>query len=218
MSDDLKKELLNNKCFNVCLQMFLDRGYILFKDYVQKPEEFNFKSSRDDIYATDGKILYRAIFCGLENLSTEEYNILVDETSRLKNYHSGGNKDFENITSFHILYFYYPSKFDFHKKTSIESKTYSNMTLFNMYKWCINPIKHEEQPNFRLIRSNTPEYKDLFSRNKYDKSLLPKICSDDPVTIYYDAKVEDLFEIKRIGEPLTYRIVSLKQINLYKNK
>ena len=134
------------------------------------------------------------------------------------NHYSGENKDFENIKSFHILYFYYPSKFDFHKKTSIESKTYSNMTLFNMYKWCINPIKHEEQPNFRLIRCNTVEYKDLFSRNKYDKSLLPKICSDDPVTIYYDAKVEDLFEIKRIGEPLTYRIVSLKQINLYKNK
>ena len=113
------------------------------------------------------------------------------------------------------MYFYTPENFDFHKKPTIEQKNNPEFTPYNMGMWCINPILHHMQPTFKLYKQNTEEYKNIISKLD-NKSMLAKMCYDDRIAKYYNAKPNDLFKIIRQDQTLSYRLVSPKAINLIK--
>lgn len=79
-----------------------------------------------------------------------------------------------------------------------------------------NPLKHNLQPKIRLITSEVEkeELRLKLIRASYDKNqtlyeLLPLIYTTDPITIWYDAQVGDVFYFVRTIGGITpyYRIV-----------
>lgn len=208
MTDNIDLTTLRQfNCYNVCIEMLKDRGIdtqkydiIDIKTFLDNKDEYLSMSIMNN-----GKYIMVLFNKSCKKPTNEELSVIIGKNSNIGE----------------ILYFYIPSNFEYEKKQLIEQKLISDtikITPYNMGVWCVNPTKHVLQPKYILHKKNSiGKYQEIIKQ--YEKSSLPKFCIDDPIVKYYAAMPDDIFEIRRIGqETLSYRIVSNKQINLFKNK
>lgn len=88
--------------------------------------------------------------------------------------------------------------------------------IFYIKTLAIDILNHIYQPKFRLIRSGCSEYIAL-QKIAHNFQSLPKMCIDDSISKYFNAKIGDIFEIERTsytGMAKLYRIVVDTSINL----
>ncbi len=82
------------------------------------------------------------------------------------------------------------------KEINIEFFLYKNL-IFNI-------TKHILQPKFRIMEIDEINF--ILKSLNCSLSNLPKISVNDPISRYYNAKIKDVFEIKRKDE-IYYRLV-----------
>ena len=162
------------------------------------------------------------------DLTTKDFGAFKNDISSMKD-HPIEDKNEDITLRVHYILFYLSDsqsilKLNPFEKTYHHDKgLYPRVELFNINYTQFNYMYHEIQPKFTLIRANNNnidrelnEKYDKIFKDYYDKSKLSKICIDDPVTKYYNAEHDDIFEIRRT-DSLFYRIVnSNKRINAYK--
>lgn len=97
-------------------------------------------------------------------------------------------------------------------KNEISEKYNIDIEIFLINNLPINVSKHELQPEFILLNQN--EKNDLLE--KYNKENLPQIKIYDPMNMYYNGKIGDVYKIIRnsmvgrnrtSGQGIYYRIV-----------
>ncbi len=107
---------------------------------------------------------------------------------------------YHNINE-HIKYF---TKFYSNRTDEKLNKQLNIIEYHNINKFYIDIISHYMMPNIKLIQNNT-EKEDIYKR--YGRKSLMKILVNDPVTIYFNAKIGDIFYFERNDNSIAYREV-----------
>jgi len=92
------------------------------------------------------------------------------------------------------------------------SQTHKNIQIFNDKSFLYDPTEHYLNPKFQLL---SEEEKNTFLKdNNLTVKHLPGIKKHDPISMYYGAKVDDVFKIYRkslfyyvVNDSIAYRIV-----------
>lgn len=168
----------------------------------------------DDINETGTKAAYRDFYNKFFEKIPDEYKEKLGEIG-LKKIEAGEDID-RLVKMVHFIAVY--------NVTKAEGKLYSfveadnpklvrrdNFEFFGLPKLQFNVTKHELQPKFRLL--NEEEKKQVFDKFNATSITIKKMCLNDVIVGYYNARVGDMFEITGNGYPPSYRIVSARLIS-----
>lgn len=118
-----------------------------------------------------------------------------------------GNK----VNKYSILFLLFDKQISLYKN-EISEKYNIDIEIFLINNLFMNISKHETQPEFILLNEN--EKNELLE--KYNKENLPQIKIIDPMNMYYNGKIGDIYKIIRngmvdrnrtSGQGIYYRIV-----------
>lgn len=196
MEQTLIKKYFNAR--NTILEMFTDRGVTVPKNLIVSYKEFNIMFSKNElsILIEDTELYYIHFHKGIKNFSKKDLTTLTA-------------KIFSEISPDVRLTIISTNKVN--KTLMREIKTLPNSEVFILKELYFNITKHILIPKMRLLKKE--EIETLMT--KFEEGFLPrqfkKILLSDPISKYYGAKREDVFEIKRInqtiGIQLDYRYV-----------
>lgn len=82
----------------------------------------------------------------------------------------------------------------------------NNFEFFGIQKLQFNVTKHVMQPKFKLLDDD--EKKTVYDNFNATVATVKKMCRNDVIAAYYNAKVGDMFEITGNGYAPSYRAVS----------
>ena len=122
------------------------------------------------------------------------YDALKDTVELSKN-----NYVKEILNSLHVIILH-------NNDTTPGSQYSSNFELFPVRRHFINVTKHSIVPVHRLLSEE--EKQAVFQSKNMTIATCPKIHTDDPVNLYYNGKLGNLYEIIRNGKAPYYRTVS----------
>lgn len=196
MDQTLIKKYFNAR--NTILEMFTDRGVTVPKNLIVSFEEFNIMFSKNElsILIEGAETYYIHFHKGVKNFSKKDLTTLTA-------------KIFSEISPDTRLTIVSTNKVN--KTLMREINTLSNSEVFILNELYFNITKHILVPEMRLLQKEEIEtlmtkFEEGFSTRQFKKILL-----SDPVSKYYGAKREDVFEIRRInktiGVQLDYRYV-----------
>jgi len=176
-----------NSIYNTLFEMMEDRGYSTEKKCTNNIEidDFNIIFTKGDtacniFYINNAKVGINHIKSVIESIDTKNCNHALVIYSLV-------------VTSF--------------AKQFLES-THHNIELFHENELLKNITKHYLVPNHRLLEKL--DIVILLKNLQIKKSNLPKVKKHDPISKYYGAKTNDVFEITRYDnsiKSLYYRIV-----------
>ncbi len=169
---------MNSNIRKTIHEMLIDRKYIDIKEHDNETDIIF------ECFDTNNKIL----------IINNETKIGIKEIQRIQN-------KIKHLNIFHSIIITEKdltpqAKKNIDKEINIEFFLYKNL-IFNI-------TKHILQPKFRIMETEEINFI-LKSLNCY-LSNLPKISINDPISRYYNAKIKDVFEIKRKDE-IYYRLV-----------
>ena len=176
-------------------EMLMDRGYKLTekKDKVDISEDYVENNCMLEGDKGDEKMI--ALFYD----SSSNSKIGLDAIKRLMQKYELTEES--NYTNFILVV---NNKLTYRARKEIDVKGIDT-ELFLFDELYVNIMKHELQPEFRILKES--EKKKI---EKYYKNKIPFILKDDMVVRYFNAKIGDVFEIIRRDGSLYYRMVVLK--------
>jgi DNA-directed RNA polymerase I, II, and III subunit RPABC1 len=192
LSFEEKKNLY--KVRNTIIEMLNDRGY-------------NYK---DNIDFNDFSVL----------LDSNNINILLENEMYVyfyNEYKNFGKNEFKNIVlgiqkehgeSINIIIVLREPE-NSPVKTEMLKPIYKNVELFLQKRLTFNITKHELVPKHQLL--NEEEILEIEEKYNTNRSMFPKMLSNDPISKYYNARPGSMFKIERkshsSGYSVGYRIV-----------
>jgi len=196
MDQSLIKKYFNAR--NTILEMFVDRGVSIPKNLFVSIEEFNIMFSKNElsILIEDTDTYYIHFHKGVKNFSKKDLTTLTANV-------------FSDISSETSLVIVSTNKLN--KTLMKEINTLPNSEVFVLNELYFNITKHDLIPDMRLLKKEESDtlmskFEDGFTPKQFKKILV-----SDPISKYYGAKREDVFEITRInktiGIQLDYRYV-----------
>ena len=194
-------QTLINKYFNArntLLEMLNDRGISVPSNLNVSFDEFNIMFSKNELsfMINDSKPTYVYFHNGPKNFSKKDLTTLINKVL----------SDLDDNTNLIII-----TIKKINKTLMKEIKTLQNSEVFMLKELFFNITNHELIPDMRLL--NKEEISGLLKKFEqgFTTKQFKKILITDPISKYYGAKKEDVFEIRRInksnGIQIDYRYV-----------
>jgi DNA-directed RNA polymerase subunit H (RpoH/RPB5) len=135
----------------------------------------------------ENKAFIGKIFQGIYNALKQDFNLTKDAYK---------NELFENV---HCIILH-------NQEQKTGSHYHHNLEFFCVKKFFINVTRHSVVPKHILLKES--EKKEIFESKNMSYSTCPKIFSNDPVNLYYNGQINNVYKIIRDSKSFYLRVVT----------
>jgi DNA-directed RNA polymerase subunit H (RpoH/RPB5) len=210
--------------FKNCMSMFMTRGYLIdsdfyenvmnltIADYIMHENKYNIINDKISYKYMDRVFNVHLIFNDNSNDSIAIGNIVDSIVSKLGGMNVTRHNPLHTLKCFddhnvHYTIIVYNDSSNMNKKI-LEEQTPIGLEIFSVKELNVNIISHIYQPKFTVENPN--------NHTKDNIKKYGRMCQNDPVVKYYNAKPKDIFKIERENEKgvaHVYKVVISSNIN-----
>ena len=192
------------------LKMCKNRGYTVDdKLDTLGMMEFSSKFKHNDLDVNNGITDKNNLRVHVKILTPSISDIKTDEIIRYYNDYFSETPYTEGKFRAIIIY---PSENEKRREKDIENySTHKYIEFHDVKKISIDIINHIYQPKFRLLSDE--EKQNIYKKYNASAMTVGTMCINDPINKYYHGLVHDMYEIKRNGVGIFYRVVTPRMQN-----